>query len=572
MRRSLLFPLLLLVLTGCGSVPDSSSTPGAAPVVARELLGPAPDRNPSRRLADDEGLLRTRLATLQTAGLPGQVSLELFDGRGVSVDLRQDGDSFVGTIEGDPSSSVVLTRHEEAWFGSLSGALGTYQLRWVEGDVVQLSQLDPASASFECAPEAPTPRPRAVSQRTETVQALATGTPTVDVYVVYTNRVLARLGTAAAVQARAEALAATANQVYANSGQSVRVNVVAVEPTSYTQANTSNVTATDLDTVANLQSVQIRRNELGADLVCLLVDLNLTTGGHVLGIAYCPARNTGLREDTGFSVVAANGPDMAFAHELGHNFGCQHNLETQPLAAADALYPFAFGNRKLGSWATVMAYRQGSETWIPYFSGPAVSYLGAATGLAGLTDNAQAIAVSAPIVASYRTVAAPAPTPTPVANDGSLTVSLQSGWNAVGFAQQQLSSLTTSGTIAGLAWWNGSGYQTGSFSANSVNSAGTRQGFWVFAPAAASYSYKGQADGSGNYVDLRSGWNLVSFPTGGDLAGSRLSGPLGSAVLPQFTEIQPGNSYATVDVQGGGTLRAGRAYWVFAVSAARLTW
>lgn len=563
MRNVVLIPLLLLVLAGCGSVPDTASTPEAAAptAVARELLGPAPTRNPSRRLADDEGLLRTRLATLQPAA--GKIGLELFDGRRVSVDLRQDGANYVGVIEGDPSSSVVLTQSEGAWWGSIHGAAGSYQLRWVEGDVVQLSQLDPASTSFECAPEAPAPR--GVSQRTD-VQALTTGTPTVDVYVVYTNRVLARLGTVAAVQARAQALAATANQVYANSGLAVRVNVVAVESTSYTQGNTSNVTATDLDTTANAGAIQARRNELGADLVCLLVDLNLTTGSHVLGIAYCPARNTGLVDYSGFSVVAANGPDLAFAHELGHNFGCQHNAETQPLAAADALYPFAFGNRKIGSWATVMAYRQGSETWIPYFSGPSVSYLGAATGLVGATDNAQAVALSAHGVANYRTASA-AP---PVRNDGSVSVSLQGGWNAVGFAQQQLSSLTTSGTIAGLAWWNGSSYQTGSFSAADVNAAGTRQGFWVFAPAAASYTYKGQADGGGNYVDLRSGWNLVSFPAGGDVA--RLSGPVGSTVLPQFTEIQPGNGYATVDVLNGGTLRAGRAYWVYATASARLTW
>lgn len=159
----------------------------------------------------------------------------------------------------------------------------------------------------------------------------------------------------------------------------------------------------------------------------------------------------------------------------------------------------------------------------------------------------------------------------------SVRVDLRAGWNGVGFQSTQVTSLDAPAAVSGLAFFNGTNYTTGSLNAATINAdAGGRRGFWVFASAPASFTYSGS--GGPDFVDLQAGWNLVSFATSAPLPGSSLrasrngaSVPLDQAVLTAFTEIQPDNSYRTVDVANGGTLEPGRACWVFAGSPTRLS-
>lgn len=160
-------------------------------------------------------------------------------------------------------------------------------------------------------------------------------------------------------------------------------------------------------------------------------------------------------------------------------------------------------------------------------------------------------------------------------------VTLNPGWNAVGLQAQQVTSLTPGAGIAGLATFNGTGYTTGNFDAATINQAPdrARRGFWVFNNGAGqtSFTYSGNDDGQGNFVNLVQGYNLVSFCTATDIPGNQITAsvngttvPLGSVVLPQFTEIQANNQYVTVDVQAGGSVKPNRAYWVFANGSVRL--
>jgi len=163
-----------------------------------------------------------------------------------------------------------------------------------------------------------------------------------------------------------------------------------------------------------------------------------------------------------------------------------------------------------------------------------------------------------------------------------VNVTLNPGWNAVGFQAQQLTALTPGAGIAGLASFNGTGYTTSNFDTATINAAPerARRGFWVFNNGATntSFTYSGNDDGQGNYVNLVQGYNLVSFCTNVDISGPQITAsvngttvPLGSVVLPQFTEIQPNNTYVTVDVQApGSTVKPGRAYWIFANGNVRL--
>lgn len=185
------------------------------------------------------------------------------------------------------------------------------------------------------------------------------------------------------------------------------------------------------------------------------------------------------------------------------------------------------------------------------------------------------------LVAGYQSVSAKSES-TAQATVGPLTVTLNAGWNGVAFQSQSVTSLTSTG-IAGMAFFDGTTYQTRNFDQASVNNAadgGARRGFWVFGTApGAQFTYSATDDGQGNRVSLKPGYNLVSFCTNVPVAGSSLVArqngnivPLGSVVLPQFTEIGTNNAYTQVDVTAGGSVQPGRAYWIFSTANVELSW
>lgn len=156
----------------------------------------------------------------------------------------------------------------------------------------------------------------------------------------------------------------------------------------------------------------------------------------------------------------------------------------------------------------------------------------------------------------------------------SRTVQLRPGWNPVGLACSQVTSLESSAEVAGIAWLAGGAYATGAFTAEQINrDQGPRRGFWVFAHSATSFTYAGEETNSS--LELSPGWNLVSLARGEDLpAGDlRVDGTtLEAALLPQFYELQPDASFVIVDVRGQALVRSGRAYWIYASRACTLRW
>lgn len=173
--------------------------------------------------------------------------------------------------------------------------------------------------------------------------------------------------------------------------------------------------------------------------------------------------------------------------------------------------------------------------------------------------------------ANTRAIASKSADSTIASTVNNVTVALVPGWNPLAFQCQQVTSLSNTGTVTGMAVFNGTGYTTQNFSQSNVN--GFRgQAFWVFANSAGSFTYSGNDAGSPGVTDLNlNGYQLVSFCTSTPIPGSSLTATqngqpvgLGTVVLPQFTEIGPNNQYTTVDVQAGGVIQPGRAYWIFA--------
>lgn len=133
------------------------------------------------------------------------------------------------------------------------------------------------------------------------------------------------------------------------------------------------------------------RDAYDADLVCFIVYLD----------DYCGVAWLAPEDDTrGFSVVSTECAVgyMTFAHELGHNFGCEHD----PNNADEAYTPYGYGHHwNNDAYRSVMAYSPGTRA--PHFSNPNIFYEGGATGIADERDNARTINLTDVLIANMRT-------------------------------------------------------------------------------------------------------------------------------------------------------------------------
>ncbi|MEQ9264098.1 MAG: T9SS type A sorting domain-containing protein [Balneolaceae bacterium] len=135
-------------------------------------------------------------------------------------------------------------------------------------------------------------------------------------------------------------------------------------------------------TDGEMDEVHDLRNQYGADMVTLFVDVN-DTGG----VAWVVTDRTG-NADLTFSLnnIRQAGNSYTVVHELGHNLGNFHS-RTQTIQQAPVtggVFHESVGYQDLvDSIATVMAYTTGGLERIPVFSNPSVKWQGTTAG----TDN-----------------------------------------------------------------------------------------------------------------------------------------------------------------------------------------
>jgi hypothetical protein len=233
----------------------------------------------------------------------------------------------------------------------------------------------------------------------------------IDVLVAYTPAVKALYGTqgtdALILQAVAEA-----NQAYANSAMSTRLNLVNSVLTNYTESGDM---GTDLSRLRStnegyMDEIHVLRNQYGADVVSLMEN-----EPQYCGLAYRMATLSAGFASSAFSIVhhsCATGY-FSFAHEIGHNQGAHHDYANASGGAA--IFPFAYGYPEPNNaFRTIMAYNcPGGCVRISHFSNAQVLYNGLPTGYTGSAENAVAIDDTAPTVAAFRQLALALPPAAP---------------------------------------------------------------------------------------------------------------------------------------------------------------
>lgn len=221
----------------------------------------------------------------------------------------------------------------------------------------------PPPTTTGTAPVAQLPEPKALD-----VQS------TIDVLIGYTDGMVARAGSVAAVLARMDHLIAVSNQAYIDSQIAITLRLVHTVQVGYTDHNDNEVALSALTNAIDpvLAPMQgLLRDRYGADLVVLLRPLDYPAQVNC-GVAWEAGGGgngdfIGTRRELGFAVISdgnnVNGDsafcsDVTFPHELGHNMGAAHDIGvvtgggSVPPNPPDGAYPYSYGYVSNATYST----------------------------------------------------------------------------------------------------------------------------------------------------------------------------------------------------------------------------
>ena len=265
----------------------------------------------------------------------------------------------------------------------------------------------------------------------------STDDPTrVTVMILYTPQARDDAGGKDAVEAAIYAAIAEANQSYVNSDINMQLELVHVAETSYTSTGSALTDICRLHDPGDgfLDDVQGLRDTYRADLVGLVVPDTLDACGVTYGELIDPSqgcnvisnhdvvRSPGNSHEEGAYHILALGciqTNFTLPHEFGHSGSARHNWEcdNSDNAPTHSNHGYYYDDGTSASWRTILTYplSTGCGTHgnrVPYFSNPAISYLGHPTGTsagAHPADNHDVLNTTRAVLANYR-CSVPAPT------------------------------------------------------------------------------------------------------------------------------------------------------------------
>ncbi len=146
--------------------------------------------------------------------------------------------------------------------------------------------------------------------------------------------------------------------------------------------------------------LQTLRDNVFADIVVVFTNGNWTdASGAAIRLAM-PEKAAGL-----VNIRGAN-ETLRAAHEIGHLFGCRHDIVNDNEGEFEHGHEFRAGGGFLGLFQrvrrTVLAVPAGNKR-ILHYSNPRIRFMGKKTGVEDLADNARMINGTGCIVAGYRT-------------------------------------------------------------------------------------------------------------------------------------------------------------------------
>jgi len=205
-----------------------------------------------------------------------------------------------------------------------------------------------------------------------------------------------------------------ANTALKDSGVYVKLNVVHMEEIDYNESVKDNDLAKPMAHMKDtsdgiMDNIPVLEAKYKPDLVSLVAAP--FSSDRVAGIGTMPESLDRLSDYSLYSAInVAVCDELTLAHEIGHNFGCDHD-RTHAMSSKH-VYDYAYGHRfkavtSTGHekyYTTIMSYAtKSSDQGIGYFSNPDITYLNVPTGVkegqSDSSNNASVIRQTAPIIA-----------------------------------------------------------------------------------------------------------------------------------------------------------------------------
>ena len=348
-------------------------------------------------------VMRVNVGLLDTIKSNDRFELNLFEDETVvaNIQIIKNRSTWVGTIQGEEAGSFTLINNDGVLSAIVRVAnMGIYRVRSLRDGVVVIQEID----ETRFPPCGIGPQHGVVGAQGAPAGGECDDGSVIDVLVIYTALARSAAGGTAAIEAEIDLAIANTNTAYNNSLIGTQLNLVHVEEIPYDEVGgyvdhlyrLTDPADGDMDTVHDL------REQYGADMVALLVD-----DGQYCGVAWLMGNLSAAFEEYAFSVTTwyCAAGNLTFAHELGHNQGCQHNRAN---AGSDPVFDYSYGYQDPGElFRTVMSYNcPGSCPRIQHLSNPDVTYQGLPTGVAinqpDSAHNALSINQTALTVANFR--------------------------------------------------------------------------------------------------------------------------------------------------------------------------
>ena len=355
-----------------------------------------------------------------------RILLPMFDGQAVELafvleqQLGDDTRAWFGQIAGLPKSDVILVEHEGVVAAEIRDYANSrhYQIRLGPDGRQMLYEVSKQDAGAWCAGDhgafGGVPHQHGVPSGTANLRGTITDPiDEVDLMTIVTAEARAGYGLREAFETESLLAVLDFNLRSTNSGAGVLLRLVRADwdfAAGYSEASTLGADLEAMQGAPNLPNLQgvlydqlqLARETYRPDLVAMIRENGqVTPDGTVLGRARTPPALQFLNPFFyGFSVNVRNGSlplvGDIFAHEVGHNFGGQHDLDTllnqippkNPTAGElSELSDSPMGWRIFcedacviddAYWHTTMAYGRdtlcGDDVLVPYFSNPFLSY------------------------------------------------------------------------------------------------------------------------------------------------------------------------------------------------------
>jgi hypothetical protein len=323
-------------------------------------------------------------------------------------------------LQGDASGTLYLSYTDgqmSAKVEVLGGA--DYAVDW-RGGTHYAIEIDRAQSNFLEGADPKIPSFVADDVATDTVattsavEAASAGSVVIDVMIVYTPAALLSEGGTAAMDTNIALAMEMANEVHANSGTEVYLNLVYSAEIDYVEVTPSDDLYELTDVDGAMADVHEWRETYEADLVCLFESTEATGG---LGWLLSDASGNAAH---GFCLARVEQTESTYTvvHEWAHNMGCGHSA-TQTVESGPGLYSYSAGWQWIDSSTspygkcTVMTYENFYNTGnvferVPYFSNPSIDYSEedydspVPVGDVDDADNARTIGEMSSVIAAYR--------------------------------------------------------------------------------------------------------------------------------------------------------------------------